>query len=336
MRIGPVAFRVDLRVASMVGVALALLIALAAWSLTLGSFQLSIGEVLAALSGRAQGSAGFVVLDLRLPRTLAAVLVGVSLAVSGAIFQGLVRNPLVSPDIIGIDAGAALAAVYWIVAQRSEALIPAVALLGAFGAAAGVYLLSWKGRIAPGRLVLVGIAMNALLAAATTTLLVVRARINDASEAVRWMTGSVYATSWGDVRLLGLGALLLLPTAVALMSSLRVLQVGDLTARSVGLPVERVRLALLVVGCALSAMAVAVAGPIGFVALVAPHVARILGGAMAGGVLLLTGLLGALMLLGSDMVVQHLVPVSLPVGVLTAAVGAPYFLYLLYRTNVRL
>lgn len=335
VKVAGLTFRVNVRVLAMVGMALVAQISMAAWALTLGSYSLSLGDVIHGLTGSGTREANFIVLDLRLPRILAAVLVGPMLAMSGAIFQGLVRNPLVSPDVIGINAGAAFAAVFWIVTRQTPALLPVVAFAGAFGAAAAVYLLSWRGRISAARLVLVGIGVNALLTAGTT-FLVVRAEINNASRAVLWMTGSVYASTWDEVRLLAAALAVLASLGAILMWSLRVLQVGDLTARSVGLPLERTRFGLILTGCALSAFAVSVAGPIGFVALMIPHLARMLAGPMSGGVFVLTGVLGGLLVLGADMVGQNALPVSIPAGVLTAALGSPYFLFLIYRSNTRL
>jgi iron complex transport system permease protein len=335
VRLGGLAFRVNVRVLAMIGGALLALLALGLWGLTLGSYNLTVREVLDTLDGSRSPMADFIVRDLRLPRILVAVLVGALLAGSGAIFQGLVRNPLVSPDIIGINAGAALAAVWWIVSHRPLALLPLVAFAGALAAAIAIYLLSWRGHISPVRLILVGVGVNALLSAGTT-FLILRANINDASRAVLWTTGSVYASTWGDVRVLALAAAVLMPLGVGLMWTLRVVQMGDQTARSVGLPLERTRLVLLLVGCALAALAVSVAGPVGFVALMVPHLARMLAGPLSGGVYLLAGLLGGLLVLGADLIGQHLLPVGLPVGVVTAAVGAPYFLFLLYRVNTRL
>ncbi|HEY8489859.1 MAG TPA: iron chelate uptake ABC transporter family permease subunit [Dehalococcoidia bacterium] len=332
---GPVAFLVNVRTLALAAAVLAGVTALATWGLTLGSFPLPLGDVVRSLAGAGPAGAEFIVLDLRLPRILTAVLVGALLALSGALFQGLVRNPLVSPDVIGINAGASAAAVFWIVTGRAPSLLPAVAFVGALGAAAAVYLLSWRGRVSPPQLVLVGIGVNALLTACTTFLLL-RAEIHEASRAVLWMTGSVYASDWGEVRRLAAALAVLGPVAVGLARPLRLMHTGDLTARSLGLALERTRLALVVAGCGLSAFAVSVAGPVGFVALVAPHLARMLAGPVSGGVMVLAGTLGAALLLGADLAGQHALPVGLPAGVLTAAVGAPYFLFLLYRTNARL
>ena len=241
------------------------------------------------------------------------------------------RNPLVSPDIIGINA--ALGRLLWIVTRQPLTYLPAVAFAGGLAAAVAIYALTWRGHISGARLILVGMGMNAMLTA-TTTYLLTRAEINDASRAVLWMTGSVYGSDWADVRLLTISLAVLVPVGAALMRSLRVLQLGDLTAHTLGMPVERIRLFLMMIGCALSGIAVSVAGPIGFVALMVPHFARMLAGSMTAGVFFLTGLLGAALVLGADMIGQHAAGVSLPVGVVTSALGAPYFLFLLYRTRV--
>lgn len=335
VRAGGVSFRLNLRTLGLIGLFAAILLVFACWSLTLGSFPVPVVGVIRSALGSGSADYEFIVRTLRLPRILAAVLIGAALGMSGAIFQGLVRNPLVSPDIIGINQGATVAAVFWIVTGQDRSLLALAAFLGAVVAALLVYALSWRGGVAPNRLVLVGIGIGAMLSAGTTYLLV-RFPIEQVGAAVAWSAGSVYASTWADVTIL-LGALALLtPAAMVLMWHLRILQFGDDTATSLGLPVEVTRLALVLVGCGFSAVAVGLAGPIGFVALMVPHVARMLAGAMTASVLLLTALLGALMLLASDVIGQHALPVTLPVGVITAVVGAPYFLFLLYRSNVRL
>ncbi|MFZ5823609.1 MAG: FecCD family ABC transporter permease [Bacillota bacterium] len=335
IQLGPVAFRINLRVLFVSALAGLALFALAAWGLTLGSFRLPLAEILQALRGAGSKDADFIIMNLRLPRVLVAVMVGPLLAMSGALFQGLVRNPLVSPDIMGINAGATLVAVFWIVTRQPHGLLPLAAFLGALGAAALIYLLTWRGRISGARLILVGIGINALLTAGTTWL-IIRYPVNQVTAAVLWTAGTVYGSDWSDVRLLALALALLAPLAIGLMWALGVLQYGDEAARSLGMPLERTRLALMLVGCALSGVAVSVAGPVGFVAFMVPHLARMLAGPMTGGVLLFTGLLGGILVLGADLVGQHALPVSLPVGVVTAALGAPYFLFLLYRTNARM
>lgn len=329
------AWRLNYRVLLLAALGLVGIVVLTTWAMTLGSVHIPFGDVARAVVGRASEKQEFVVRELRLPRVLCAILIGAMLAMSGAIFQGLVRNPLVSPDIIGIDAGASLAAVLWIVNGLPAATVPIVALAGAGIAAMMVYLLSWKGGIAPERLVLVGIGIGAAMTA-LTTLLLVRSPVQLARPAEVWTMGSVYGSSWHDVRWLVATLLIAGIAAIVLMWPLRVLQLGDDVTRGLGISLERTRLSLIVTGCALAAVAVATAGPVAFVALIVPHVARMLAGPLSGSVLVLTGVAGAIFLLAADMIAQHALPVTLPVGVVTAAVGAPYFLFLLYRSSVRL
>lgn len=335
VRAGFLALRLNVRVLLFSLLALAGVLALATWAMTLGSFPIAFADVVASVLGEGSRENEFIVRTLRLPRVLCAVLVGAALAMSGAIFQGLVRNPLVSPDIIGINAGATVVAVFWIVTGRDGSLLPAVAFAGALLVAAAIYVLTWKGGIAGNRLVLVGIGLNAMLTAGTTFLMV-RYPIERVSSAQLWTAGTLYGSDGWDVRVLLLGLLVLAPAAITLTWTLRIVQLGDDAARGVGLPLERTRLALIVAGCGLAAVAVAVAGPIGFVALMTPHIARMLAGPLSGSVMLFTGFVGALIVLAADTIGQHFLPVTLPVGVVTAAVGAPYFLFLLYRANLRI
>lgn len=330
---GRVSLRARRRVL-VVGVAvLGLAVALAAWTMTLGDFPVPLDQVLVTTVGAGNGEFDVVVRTLRLPRTIAAFGVGFALGCSGAIFQGLVRNPLVAPDIIGISTGASVVAVAVIVMGFPTALLPVAAFVGAVATAALIYLLTWRGGVSGNRLVLVGIGVNAVMAAATT-FLIVRFPIEQVAPAVLWQTGTLFGRSWEHVTWLAIGLGVLMPVALVLMPRMRALELGDETAAALGTRVEPVRALLLVVGAGLAAVAVAASGPVGFVALMVPHVARMLLGPLSGGVLVVSGLLGAVLVLGSDMIAQHaLSPISLPVGVVTAAVGAPYFLWLLYRSN---
>lgn len=329
------ALRLNYRVLLYALIAAGLLFLLATWAMTMGSFSIPFATVVKSIFGNGNPDQEFVVRTLRLPRVICAMLIGASLAMSGAIFQGLVRNPLVSPDIIGISEGASLCAVFWIVTGASVDLLPVAAFLGASITAAVIYLLTWKGGISPNRLILAGIGIGAMLQAGIS-FLTVRYPVEKVRPAVVWQMGSIYGSDWGDVKIMGGVLLVVAPVAIALTWLLRALQLGDGVTRSLGLPLERTRLGLIVAACALAAVAVALAGPVGFVALMVPHVARMLAGPLSGSVMLFTGVLGALFLLGADVVAQHALPVALPVGVITGAVGAPYFLFLLYRANVRM
>lgn len=330
-----VSMRIRPRVLITAGIATVLALVLAAWTMTLGDFPVPLDQLVATTFGFGTGEYDFVVRTLRLPRTLAAAGVGVALGISGAIFQGLVRNPLVAPDIIGVMTGASVAAVALIVTGGPLGLLPVAAFSGAVVTTGLVYALTWRRGITGNRLVLVGIGVNAIMAA-LTTFLIVRFPIERVAPAVLWQTGTLYGRSWQHVTWIGIGLLALLPAAGALMPRLRAVQLGDDLATALGTHVERARAGLLVVGAGLAAVAVAVAGPVGFVALMVPHVARMLLGPLTGGVLLVAGVIGAVVVLTSDLIAQHAFsPISLPVGVVTAAVGAPYFLFLLYRTNAR-
>jgi iron complex transport system permease protein len=329
------ALRFNYRVLGYTGIALIVLAALAIWAMTLGSYRIPFVDVAKAVVGRGGEDQLFIVRDLRLPRVVCAMLIGAALAMSGAIFQGLIRNPLISPDIIGINSGAGLVAMFWIVTGMGASTLSIGAFLGAIVTASIIYVLAWRGGINPNRLILVGIGIGSVISAGTT-FISVRYPIEQVRPAMVWAMGSIYGSDWGDVKTLGIFLGICLPLALALVWPLRVLQLGDDVTRILGLPLERIRLALIVVGCALAAVAVAIAGPIGFVALMIPHVARMMVGPLSGSVLVFTGVIGAIFLLFADVVGQHFLPVTLPVGVVTSAIGAPYFLFLLYRANARM
>jgi iron complex transport system permease protein len=304
-----------------------------AFSLSVGDFPIPIDDVLASLVGRGTADGDFIVGTLRLPRGLTALLVGAGFGLSGAIFQRLARNPLASPDIIGINAGAATAAVFVIVVWGGSSLqVTLGALAGSTLTAVAIYLLAYKRGVTGYRLVLVGIGVTAMLGSVTSYLLT-RAEIFDAQRATVWLTGSLNARSWDHVRPVALALLVLVPATIALARHLRMLELGDDVARGLGVRVEASRGALLVAGVALAAVGTAAAGPIAFVALVAPQVARRLTGGRTAA-LLPAAACGALLLAGSDLAARRLfAPIELPVGVLTAIVGAPYLLYLLARAN---
>lgn len=324
--------RVDLRVVGLILFSIALLLILMLWSVTLGAVQLSMGEVWDATFGRGDDRNLLVVQALRWPRTLVAVGVGFALAIAGGLFQGIARNPLVSPDIIGINAGATMMAVMWLVVFQTSSGLPLAAFLGAVVTALVIYALSWRGGVSPNRLILVGIGISAMASAVSSYLMVIFP-IEQVRPAIIWTMGSVYASNWFDVRIVWVVVLVSLPLAVLLMHPLRSMMLGDHVTKSLGVPLEQTRLTIILIGCALAAIAVAIAGPVGFIALMVPHMARMIAGPNSPGVLFFTGVLGGMVLLISDLVAQHFLPVTLPVGVVTSAVGAPYFLFLLYRSN---
>lgn len=302
-------------------------------SLAVGDFPIPVTEVVRTLLGGGTDDSEFIVRTLRLPRGLTGLLVGAAFGLSGAIFQRIARNPLASPDIIGIEAGAAAAAVVVIVVLDSGGRqVTLGALLGSLLTAIAIYLLAYKRGVTGYRLVLVGIGITALLGSVSSYLLT-RAEIIEAQRATVWLTGSLNGRGWEHVWPITIAMLVLTPVAIGLARHLRMLELGDDAASGLGTRVEWSRGGLLLTGTALAAIATAAAGPIGFVALVSPQIARrLVGGRTLA--LLPAAAFGSLLLVTSDLIGRRLfAPTQLPVGIVTAVLGAPYLLFLLARAN---
>jgi iron complex transport system permease protein len=309
----------------------AVIVAVGAWSISVGDFPISLADVVATLLGRGSEDAEFIVGTLRLPRALTGVLVGAAFGMSGAIFQSLVRNPLGSPDIIGFGSGAAAGAVVMIIVfGGTSTQVAAGAVLGGLAAAVAVYLLAWKRGIKAYRLVLVGIGIGFAVSAVNNYLLT-RAEINDVQRAVVWLTGSLNGRSWDHVWTVGLALLVLAPPAILAQRWLDRLELGDDTAAGLGVPLGRAKLGLVLVGVGLASMAVAAAGPIGFVAFVAGPIARRLTRS-PGACVVPAAFVGALVVIAADLAARRLLaPTELPVGIATSVMGAPFLLWLLTR-----
>ena len=314
-----------------VGLLVALAVAGSA-ALTLGEYPLPLDQLLSTLAGQGSTASTFIVFGLRLPRLLTGLFVGVCFGLSGTTFQSLLRNPLASPDVIGISYGASAGGVLAILLLGwTGAAVSGAALGGALLSAAVIYAVAWRGGLSGYRFVLVGVGVSALMLAVVNFLLT-RASVFEAQTALVWLTGSLNGASAAQLHPLALACLVLVPLTLLVGRALLVLQLGDDLATSVGLRVEPARLAAVVLGVALAAVATAAVGPVGFVAFVAGPVAKRLTGS-SGPALVPAALVGALVVVASDVVGQHLLPVALPVGVVTAAVGAPYLLFLLVRSN---
>jgi iron complex transport system permease protein len=311
---------------------LTFLLVMVGLALTVGDFPISVQQVWLSLTGRGTRATDFIVHELRLPRAVTALAVGACFGLSGAIFQSMMRNPLASPDIIGITSGASAAAVIGILTLNLSGLaVSAFAFVGALLTALAIYLLAWKQGIAGYRLILVGIGIAAMLGAVIDYLMT-RAQIWDAQVALLWLTGSLNGASAAEMTpLLGL-MLVIVPLALVAGRALGGLQLGDDAATAIGVRVEHSRLFLILLGVALAAIATAAAGPVAFVAFVSGPIARRLTHG-TGIALVPAALVGAAVVIAGDVAGQHLLPVQLPVGILTAAVGAPYLLYLLVRSN---
>ena len=315
-----------------VGLALtAALLALLVWSVGTGEIAIPPGDVVATLLGGGDRSTGFVIETLRLPRALTGALIGIALGAAGAIFQSITRNPLGSPDIVGFVQGASAAAVLEIVVFGGGTYaIAAGAVAGGLVTALVVYGLSARGGVQGYRLVLVGIGVSAILIAVTDYLLT-RSTLEQAQAAQVWLTGSLNGRGWEHVRPIALALVLLLPATALLIRPLRMLELGDDSARALGVAVERSRLALVLIAVGLTAVATAAAGPIVFVALAAPQIARRLTRASGPGVAC-AALMGGVLLLGADCASRWLFgDAVLPVGVMTGVCGGVYLTWLLTR-----
>ena len=330
-------FRIDLRA---VAVILALGLVSAAGivaNVGYGEYPIAPLDVVRTVFGveSGDGNYDFIVNTLRLPRALVALLVGVALGISGAILQGLTRNPLAAPDIIGINAGAGLAAVTCIVVLPSfpSALLPPVAFGGAFFVAVLLYLLAWRGSSSPLRLILIGIGLGAVATALTTTMIVF-GEIFEVSKALVWLTGSVYGRTWEQVWPLLPWLVVFVPLSFAFSRNLNVLNLGEDVAKGLGVRVEAERGVLLLCSVALAAAAVATAGTIAFVGLIAPHIARRLVGPSHGSLLPTSAMTGGALVVLADLAGRvSFGATEIPYGIVTAAIGAPFFLYLLYRNR---
>jgi iron complex transport system permease protein len=323
------------RAAAVAGGLAAVVAALFVLTMMVGSYGLTAVEVVGSVLGLTDDpGVDFIVRGLRLPTASTALAVGLALGASGTIFQQLLRNPLASPDFVGITSGAGLAAVCGIVLLQVGGLaISGFALGGALLAAALMYALAWRGGVTGYRFILIGIGLLVFFDG-LIGYVISRAQLFEARQAMHWLTGSIGQAGPEELRLL-LGALVvLLPLAVLLQRQLRALELGDDAATALGSRTELARAALLATAVVLVALAVAAAGPLVFVAFVAGPVADRLLGPATGGILA-AALVGAALLLAADLVAVHLMPTPLPTGVVTGAVGAPYLLWLLATTNRR-
>ncbi|QHC66254.1 iron chelate uptake ABC transporter family permease subunit [Rathayibacter sp. VKM Ac-2759] len=322
------------RTRTVLAVAIAVIVIAAAAGVVGGSYQTSLGDIGDALVGTASPRTTVIVVDLRLPRVIAGLLVGAALGLAGAVFQTLSRNPLGSPDIVGFSAGSATGALVCLVLLSPPADPALGAWAGGVGALLIVLFLTRGAGLASERTILAGIALAALLSAANEFLLT-RAPTEVARSATLWLFGSLSATSWADVVLLLVAAGVLAVLLASQRGALRMLELGDDVATSLGVPLRRSRLLLLLLAAGLTGTATAVSGPIGFVALAAPQLAR-RASRSAGIPLTASAAVGAALLLASDVLAQRLLaPLQLPVGLVTGAVGGAYLFWLVARGRRR-
>ncbi|AXF57110.1 FecCD family ABC transporter permease [Salicibibacter kimchii] len=331
-----VSFRLEKKPLAIIAILFIILCFSMVIGLSFGSTWISPFAVLQHLFGSDSSGHAFIIDVLRLPRMVLALLVGASLGVAGLILQEMIRNPLASPDIIGITSGASVAAVAfiaWFSGIISISYLPVAAMMGAGVVSLLIYLLAWKRGVTPVRLVLIGIGMAAAMDA-LTTMMIVFSPIQTASQAYTWLTGSVYGTTWDDVAAMLPWVLLFMPLAYLCTRAIHVQQLGDGVAVGLGAKIQWQRFFMILISVGLAGVAVAFAGGVGFVGLMAPHIGRFFVGRSFAALVPVSALIGGWMVVVADVIARTaFLPLDLPVGVLISGIGAPFFIYLLYRNR---
>lgn len=298
-------------------------------SVSIGALKISLGDVVRAIFIEKEGLNRNIIWKIRVPRTLVAGAVGICLSLSGGILQGVMRNPLASPNIIGVSSGAGLAATITLVLLPSyEYLLTPAAFIGAFSTTLIIYFLSWKEGIKPLRMVLSGIAISSFIGAIINTILIFFP--DRVQNTLGFTVGSLAARTWSHFNLLWPYALIGFVFTMIMSRKLNILMLGDEIARSLGLKIERTRMILIICASLLAASAVSIVGMLGFVGLIVPHIARIIIGSDYRYLFPASALLGASIIMICDTIARTIVePIELPVGIIMAGIGAPFFLYLL-------
>lgn len=311
-----------------------LLLGLLAAMLMLGNTIYPVSDVLAVMFGQEVPGASFAVGSLRIPRALTGALAGVAFGIAGSTFQTMLRNPLASPDIIGITSGASAAAILSLVVLHwSGTATMFLSLIAGVATAAIIYAAARGGEATGGRLILIGIGIGAMLESVVAYLLLQAAEW-DLAVAARWMTGSLNGSRMEDIPALAIAVAVLLPLVLYLSRNLKALELGDASAISLGVRVDLTRILLVLAAVALACFATATTGPIAFVAFLAgPIAARIVGPGTS--LTIPAALVGACLVLAADLLGQFAFDTKFPVGVITGILGAPYLLYLLIRTSRR-
>ncbi len=316
-------------------VLLSLLAGLIGWSAGLGSYPVPLSDVFAVLTGAGSVDPqhALIVLEFRLPRTLTAALAGALFALSGTCLQAVTRNPLADPSLVGVSQGAGVAVLVLLIVfpGAAQGLAPALAMIGAFGVAGLMYALAGRDGASTVRFILSGIGVGAFLAA-VSNLLITYGEVERVMGALVWLAGSVHAADWGEVRMLGLWLIALLPLTLGLSRGLNALLLGESVATGLGVALRPTLVLAVAVAVGAAAGAVAALGTLGFVGLVAPHIGRLLVGERQGMLLVVSALSGALLVTAADTLGRTaFAPVQIPAGIVTALIGVPYFLALLWQ-----
>lgn len=330
-----ISFQISKKVVLVIVLLSILLCGMIMLALSVGSDFIHPVTVLNELFGYGTGEYLFTIQTLRLPRVLLALLVGMALAISGLILQGLIRNPLAAPDIIGVTSGASVGAMIFLVYFGTVSIhyLPLAAIIGGGIVSSIIYLLSWKKGVTPIRIVLIGIGISALMKGIVTMLIVTGEEIRT-TRAYIWLTGSLYGANMQDVYLLLPWVVILILLTFVMARVINVKELGDDIALGVGVRVQVYRLLFLLISVMLAGSAVAFVGGIAFVGLVAPHISRMLVGRSFAALIPISAIVGSIIVIFADIIGRTaFLPKDLPAGVFTAAIGAPFFIYLLFRTR---
>ncbi|MDV3253377.1 iron ABC transporter permease [Devosia sp. BK] len=330
-----------LGIGAIVLIVFALFVLLGLAGIGFGSTWISLDKVVHVIFGGGERSERLVVLQLRMPRVMAAAIAGAAIAFSGYLLQRITRNELASPGVLGVVDGAALGVVLFLALYSNEsnaltvpvAWQPLAAAIGALAAITLVFILSGRQASSAIRLILFGIAVAAV-AKALTTIFMLIGPIYQAAQATRWLAGSVNAIGWGEIQIMAWALLPVVVIGGLLARELPPADLDDVSSRSIGLNLPVYRVAVFAVAALLTAIAVAFVGGVGFIGLIAPHLARLLVGRARFAGIVTSMMLGAMMLVGADLLVRvAFAPTEVPAGTVTAIVGAPYFLFLLMRKD---
>ncbi|WP_051541981.1 FecCD family ABC transporter permease [Clostridium lundense] len=341
-RKGKLSFIYEKRSVFIIAIVLTLSVASILLSTSIGQKYIPIFKVIEVLLGNGEGGDSLIINTIRLPRTLGAFLVGASLGISGAILQGVVKNPLAAPNIIGItDSGSVGALVFLTLftdpknnsLTTSIFYMPVFAFVGALLSVMLIYFLAYKKGVTPYRLIFIGIAISGA-AKALTSILIINGPVIFIKEAQLWITGTVYGTSWTNVKLLFIWLSCIYLITLIYIRELNVQSLDDSISTGLGNAVEKNRFILMILSAALASGAVAVGGGISFVGLIAPHICRKLTNSSFEYITPLSALIGGIIVVLSDIAARTLFfPLDLPVGIFTAAIGAPFFIYLLIKNH---
>lgn len=307
-------------------------------AMSVGSTKVPITDVFRVFFIQEASEYYFILWQLRLPRILLGLLAGIALGVSGALLQGVIRNPLASPDIAGITHGAAFGAILFLSLLGGKVSIhlqPVAAIFSGAVVMTIIYLLSYKRGLAPTRFILVGIGMTMLMSSLTTFIIAFGDQYT-AKQAYIWLTGSIYGASYQQILLLLPWVVILFPLTMFMARSIEVQELGEDWAKSLGLPISKHRLFIIAISVALGSAAISVVGAMVFVGLIAPHIARKLVGPNYLYLIPASAIVGAAVVILADVVGRTLfLPSDVPAGIFTAGIGAPFFIYLLYRGRKR-